>query len=168
LTPFIDFFYLVERIGGYDWRRIQYLTGKGRKPFTEFKRHYISTQFNFKFYDQRYVSVSHVSTVEVELYEGKICTLIVHKLLTYQLSLNLDTIRDLNVAINAAGNVFYNCSLLCKWNNIQIFDCSHLSTTNKLVEDIEIKAVGETSLKQVNAAIQPGNFQYNVQVISTQ
>jgi hypothetical protein len=72
LTPLVDFFDLVEMIGGYDWRRMQYLAGKGRKPFTKFERRYISSQFNFRF--KRDVAVSHVSKVEVELYEGIICT----------------------------------------------------------------------------------------------
>ena len=78
---------------------------------------------------------------------------------------NSDTISDLNVALIVTGNEFYNCSLLRKWSNRQIFNCRNPKITNKLIQDIEIRAVVETKLKQVNATIKPikGNYQNNFQ-----
>ena len=78
---------------------------------------------------------------------------------------NSDTISDLKVALIVTGNEFYNCSLLRKWSNRQIFNCRNPKITNKLIQDIEIRAVVETKLKQVNATIKPikGNYQNNFQ-----
>ena len=159
VTTLNDFCDVVERIGDFDWFRKQYLVGKKRTPFTFFNRDYISSQFNFKF--KRNVRASHVGKVEVELYEGIYSLHLPDDLDIYQFFWNSDTITDLIIAINADGNEFYSCSLLCKWSNIQIFDCRNPSITDKWIEDIEIRAVGKTSLKQVNAMIQPGNYQNN-------